>query len=239
MTPDQPQHRKIRSYVLREGRLTAGQERAFRDLWPQWGVQITPGERCDPQTFFDSAAPITLEIGFGNGASLAHYAQQFPARYFLGVEVHGPGVGRLLLDIEAQQLSNIRILRQDAMDVLQALTPASLDAVLLFFPDPWHKKRHHKRRLVNSAFIAQLARVIRPGGYFHAATDWEPYANDMLAQLEAASGFVNRSGKHQFSPRPVERLLTKFEQRGQSLGHGVWDLIFDRVETERVEIEKD
>jgi tRNA (guanine-N7-)-methyltransferase len=233
MNTSLPPQRQIRSFVLRQGRLTAGQERAFRDLWPHWGVTLPASNgqqhELDPASFFARKAPIVMEIGFGNGASLVHYAQQFPQHNFLGVEVHGPGVGRLLLEIERLGLSNIRILRQDAVDVLNALTDASLHAVLLFFPDPWHKKRHHKRRLVKAAFINELARVIRPGGYFHAATDWQAYAQDMLAQLDQAHAFQNRYGIGQYAPRPAERLLTKFEQRGQRLGHGVWDLLYDRI----------
>ena len=171
-----------------------------------------------------------LEIGFGNGETLAEIAARHPNRNYLGVEVHGPGVGHLLLEIERRGLSNLRLVRQDAVDLLDSgLAPASLAGVYLLFPDPWPKKRHHKRRLLNPEFVTRLARVIRPAGLFHAATDWEPYALQMLEVLTASEAlFRNASGPGQFTPRPEDRPLTKFEQRGQRLGHGVWDLIFLR-----------
>jgi tRNA (guanine-N7-)-methyltransferase len=227
-TPDQDRQRPIRSYVLREGRLTNGQERAFAELWPRFGLEYT-GEPLDLSALFGNDRPVWLEIGFGNGDSLAALAERHPDRNYLGVEVHRPGVGHLLLRLEALDLDNVRLLRHDAVEVLRhALSAASLAGVLLFFPDPWHKRRHHKRRILQPAFVDLLARVIRPGGLFHAATDWEDYARQMLAVLEASPRFENAAGPGAFAARPEERPLTRFEQRGQRLGHGVWDLAFRR-----------
>lgn len=250
--------RPIRSFVLREGRLTAGQERAFRELWPRFGIDWQPGEALDPQALFaaaqsdteskvnklvdaiedkpDAAAahaherPITLEIGFGDGESLAAMAAAAPERDFIGLEVHRPGVGHLLLALEQQGLTNVRALRADATALLETGLPsASLDRVQLFFPDPWPKKRHHKRRIVQPGFITAVARVLRPGGTFHLATDWTPYADWMLAMLDNAPElFENSAGPSQFSPRPAQRPTTKFERRGQRLGHQVHDLIYWR-----------
>lgn len=231
-TERQPHHRPVRSFVLREGRLTAAQERAFRELWPRFGVDWTPEKGpLDLRTLFGNDRPMVLEVGFGNGEVLADLAERYPERNFLGVEVHRPGVGHLLLQAEGRGLANVRVLRHDAVELLErGLAPASLDGVLLFFPDPWPKKRHHKRRILNSAFVTLLARAIRPGGRFHAATDWEPYALQMLEVLTAADDlFASTAGPGAFSPRPAYRPLTKFEQRGRRLGHGVWDLVFRRL----------
>jgi tRNA (guanine-N7-)-methyltransferase len=223
-------HRPIRSFVLRQGRMTAAQERAFARLWPRFGVDWAPGERLDLRALFGNAGPVYLEIGFGNGECLAAMAERRPDRNYLGVEVHAPGVGHLLLEIERLGLANVRILRRDAVELLESgLSAGSLAGVYLFFPDPWPKKRHHKRRILNPAFVSLLVRVIRPGGIFHAATDWEPYARQMLAVLESAGRlFVNEAGAGAFAPRPEDRPLTKFERRGQRLGHGVRDLVFRR-----------
>jgi tRNA (guanine-N7-)-methyltransferase len=226
--PEVPRHRPIRSYVLREGRLTAGQDRAFTALWPRWGVEYT-GASLDLSALFGNDRPVWLEIGFGNGDSLAALAERNPDRNYLGIEVHRPGVGHLLLRLEARALGNVRVLRHDAVEVLShSLAPASLAGAFLFFPDPWHKRRHHKRRILQPSFVELLARAIRPGGLFHAATDWEDYAQQMLAVLEASPAFENVAGPGAFSPRPEERPLTRFEERGQRLGHGVWDLLFRR-----------
>ncbi len=175
-------------------------------------------------------APVVLEIGFGNGDSLAEMAEQDPGRNWLGIEVHRPGVGHLLLEIERRAIPNLRVIRHDAVEVLaRGIPPASLDAVQLFFPDPWPKRRHHKRRILSAELVTLLARTLRPGGVFHAATDWEPYAEQMLETLEAASDlFENLSGQGRFAPRPASRPLTKFEQRGERLGHRVRDLVFQR-----------
>lgn len=228
--------RAIRSFVLREGRLTPGQQRAFDELWPRFGVgshddlEWPQGQTLDLAGIFGNDHPVTLEIGFGNGDSLAEMAAAAPDRNFIGIEVHRPGVGHLLLRIEELGLTNLRVLRKDAVQVLErAIAPASLDRVQLFFPDPWHKKRHHKRRILQPAFVALLARAIRPGGHFHAATDWQDYAEHMMQVLSAAGElFKNTAGPGHYTPRPDERPLTKFEQRGHRLGHGVWDLVFRR-----------
>ena len=221
-------HRPIRSYVLREGRLTPGQERAFRELWPAWGVDFEAHRALDPGALFGNNNPVWLEIGFGNGESLAAYAQANPHINYLGIEVHGPGVGHLLLRIEELGLKNLRVMKHDAVEVLKSLPDASLEGIMLFFPDPWHKKKHHKRRILQPAFVEELARLIRPGGLFHAATDWEEYAEQMMQVLSDSEAFENTAGDGHYSPRPESRPLTKFEQRGQRLGHGVWDLLFRR-----------
>lgn len=226
---DRRTHRAIRSYVLRGGRLTTGQQRAFEQFWPHWGLDYrsTP---LDLGEIFGNDHPVFLEIGFGNGESLAEMARRHPERNYLGVEVHAPGVGHLLLRLHEYGCRNVRVIKHDAVEVLQHMVPtASLDGVYLFFPDPWHKKRHHKRRILQPSLIDRLAKVIRPGGFFHAATDWQDYAEHMLDVLGADRGrFRNQAGPGNFTPRPDDRPLTKFEQRGQRLGHGVWDLVFIR-----------
>jgi tRNA (guanine-N7-)-methyltransferase len=223
-------HHPIRSFVLREGRLTSAQERAFRDLWPRLGVDWQPGTTLDPEALFGPGHLTYLEIGFGNGETLAQMAAERPERRYLGVEVHRPGVGHLLLELERRGLTNVRVLRRDAVELLtQGLPPASLEGVYLFFPDPWPKQRHHKRRILKPEFVDLLARVIRPGGTFHAATDWAPYAEQMLSVLDAATDtFTNTAPDGSYSPRPDDRPLTKFERRGQRLGHAVHDLVFRR-----------
>lgn len=300
--------RAVRSFVLREGRLTAGQERAFRELWPRFGWDWQPGEPLDPWRLFGTPAvsapappvsssrvpshrladaaptearaaepacersepasdeatvrdagkaaasapgmaesaraesavpasrgeraarPVTLEIGFGDGESLAAMAAAAPERDFIGVEVHRPGVGHLLIKLEQEGLTNVRVLRADAMAVLSdALPAACLDRVQLYFPDPWPKKRHHKRRIVQPQVIAAVARVLQPGGIWHLATDWPPYAGWMLAMLDGAADlFENLAGSGNFSQRPPERPITKFERRGERLGHPVFDLLYRR-----------
>ncbi|MFE8033580.1 tRNA (guanosine(46)-N7)-methyltransferase TrmB [Thiohalocapsa marina] len=227
---DAPPRRPVRSFVLREGRLTTGQARAFSELWPRFGVDRRPEQPLDLPALFGNGNPCVLEIGFGNGESLAKMAQSQPGRNFLGLEVHRPGVGHLLLEIERRELDNLRVMRADALELLRdGLAPGSLAAVQLFFPDPWPKKRHHKRRIVQPAFLRLVARALASGGTFHAATDWEPYAEHMLATLEAADTlFRNAAGRGRFSPRPPERPQTKFERRGEGLGHRVHDLIYIR-----------
>ena len=229
-SPDQADrpHRPIRSFVLREGRLTPGQQRAFDTLWPKWGLEFSERE-LDLGELFGNRQPVYVEIGFGNGESLAEMARRHPDRNYIGIEVHRPGVGHLLLRLDELELDNVRVLREDAMEVLRRrLQDASLEAVQLFFPDPWHKKRHHKRRIVQSAFFELVARKLVAGGILHMATDWENYAGHMLAVGDAAPAFRNCAGAGHFSLRPDYRPVTKFEQRGQRLGHGVWDLIFVR-----------
>ena len=220
--------RHIRSFVRREGRITAGQQRALQHLWPRYGLEVDTV--LDVANIFGRKAPCTLEIGFGNGESLATMAEQQPEYDFIGIEVHRPGIGRLLQQLEEHNLDNVRVMREDAVQVLKSCIPDnSLDRVLLFFPDPWHKKRHHKRRIVQPDFIELLSRKIRPGGRLHMATDWEDYATHMLETMEQSPAFHNCAGSGNFSARPDYRPVTKFEQRGQRLGHGVWDLLYERV----------
>ena len=227
--PESPPKRRIRSFVRREGRLTRGQQRALDALFPRYGVSLDDGP-LDFEKLFGRAAPVTLEIGFGNGAALLEMARRHPAENFLGIEVHRPGVGNLLLQMEKQGIGNIRVSRDDAVEVLERQIPdASLARVCLFFPDPWHKKRHHKRRIVQPDFVQLVRRRLVPGGEFHLATDWEDYAQHMLAVLDAAEGFGNVAGPGRFIPRPASRPHTRFEARGERLGHGVWDLLYRRT----------
>jgi tRNA (guanine-N7-)-methyltransferase len=221
-------HRPIRSYVLRQGRVTEAQQRAFDQLWPRYGLTLDEAQ-LDLRELFGNTNPITLEIGFGNGESLAEMARQTPEQNYLGVEVHSPGVGHLMIKLDEYACSNVRILQTDAMELLRHHLPAScLSRVQLYFPDPWPKKRHHKRRIVNPEFAGLLSQALVPGGVLHMATDWENYAEQMMEVITAHPDFVNQAGETHFSPRPENRPLTKFEQRGQRLGHGVWDLLFER-----------
>ncbi|MCP5305251.1 MAG: tRNA (guanosine(46)-N7)-methyltransferase TrmB [Chromatiaceae bacterium] len=221
-------HRSVRSFVLRAGRLTTGQQRALDQLLPQWGLEFA-AQPLDLAEVFGNTQPVYLEIGFGNGESLAAMAQAHPERNYLGVEVHRPGVGHLLLRLEETGCRNVRVIAHDAVEVLQQMLPAgALQGVYLFFPDPWHKKRHHKRRILQPALLDTLARVIRPGGLFHAATDWQDYAEHMLRVLNDDPRFINTAAGGDYVPRPADRPPTKFERRGQRLGHGVWDLVFTR-----------
>jgi tRNA (guanine-N7-)-methyltransferase len=225
-----PSRRPVRSFVLRQGRMTAAQERAFAELWPRYGVDWEPGVVLDLPALFGNHRRVGLEIGFGNGDSLAEMAAADQGLNWLGVEVHGPGVGHLLLQIERRGLANLRVVRHDAVELLaRGLGPGVLDRVQIFFPDPWPKTRHHKRRILSPQFVALMGRAIRPGGTFHAATDWGPYAEQMLAVLEAPeSPFANRAGPGRYAERPAERPLTRFERRGERLGHQVRDLVFLR-----------
>ena len=222
--------RRIRSFVRREGRLTKGQQRALAELFSQYGITLQQGI-IDFDALFGRRGARILEIGFGNGASLAEMATEHPENDYLGIEVHRPGVGNLLLQIEKQSLNNIRVSNDDAIEVLEQQIPdESLDDVYLFFPDPWHKKKHHKRRIVQPAFVNLIQRKLKPGGIFHMATDWENYAEHMMAAMSTAAGFKNIAGEGQYTARPAYRPLTKFEQRGHRLGHGVWDLVFRKME---------
>ena len=223
---DSATRRRIRSYVLRAGRMTDSQQRALQEQWPDWGLEHRAGQ-LDFQTAFGRNAPRIIEVGFGMGHSLAETAAAMPDTDFVGIEVHEPGVGKLLHTIGEQGLRNIRIYRHDAVEVLRDCIPdESLDAVHIFFPDPWHKKRHHKRRLIQPAFVALVKRKLKPGGVLHLATDWENYAEQMMEVLSAVEGLSNTCTEGQFAPRPAHRPLTKFERRGERLGHGVWDLVF-------------
>ena len=207
--------------------MTPAQRRAFTQLLPRFGVE--PDGRLELDRVFGRVAPRTLEIGFGNGETLATLATGSPHTDFLGIEVHRPGVGHLLLELERRQLGNVRVICADAVETLaHQLAPTGFDQILLLFPDPWPKHRHHKRRILQPAFIELVADHLKPGGTFHLATDWEDYARQMLADLDASAHFRNAAGKGRFSPRPAYRPVTKFERRGQRLGHGVRDLVYLR-----------
>ncbi len=220
-------NRTIRSFVLRQGRLTKGQQYALKHLWPLYGINFKKTDSIlDLQQLFNRNAPITLEIGFGNGDSLATMAKAAPERDFIGIEVHRPGVGRLLHLIEEYELNNLRIIHDDAVEVLKQHIPQhSLDSVQLFFPDPWHKKKHNKRRIVQNEFVKLIHSLLKKEGIFHLATDWEEYAKHMSNVMEASENFNSLSASP-FSVRPDNRPLTKFENRGLKLGHGVWDLLY-------------
>jgi tRNA (guanine-N7-)-methyltransferase len=218
----------IRSFVRRQGRITLAQQAALEHLWPLFGLE--PAQAFKPAGAFGRDAPLILEIGFGNGESLAQMALAAPEKDFVGIEVHRPGVGHLLLKIDELGLRNVRVYCADAVDILRGqIAENSLDGAQVFFPDPWHKKRHHKRRLINPGFVALLADRLKPGGVLHCATDWEPYAEQMLEVLDACPSLRNRAGKGSFSERPSYRPLTKFETRGQGLGHRVRDLLFEKI----------
>jgi tRNA (guanine-N7-)-methyltransferase len=226
--PAQAVGRRIRSFVLRMGRMTPGQERAFERHWSSKGLRRENGP-IDFQQVFGRNAPTILEIGFGMGQSLLQMAQQAPERNFIGIEVHRPGVGRLLHGMDEANVQNIRVYCDDAVEVLaQCIPDASLAGVQIFFPDPWHKKKHNKRRLIQPAFVQLLRAKLQLGGVLHLATDWQDYAEQMLAVMSAAPGFRNQAGAG-YAPRPDYRPITKFEQRGERLGHGVWDLLFEKV----------
>jgi len=222
-----PGQQPIRSYVLRQGRMSVAQRRAYDQLLERHAIAFTP-QPLDLDAAFGRGAPTVLEIGFGMGETTATIAQAHPEQNYLAVEVHTPGVGSLLKHIDAQQLVNLRIVQHDAVDVVaQMLAPATLDGIHVFFPDPWPKKRHHKRRLIQPPFVALLASRLRPGGYLHLATDWHDYALQMLAVLSAEPAL--RNAHTGFAPRPAHRPATKFERRGVNLGHGVWDVLFRRT----------
>lgn len=225
-SPTHPLHRPIRSYVLRQGRISHAQQRAYDALLPLFALpyQASP---IDFGPIFERDAPRVLEIGFGMGESTAAIAAGHPETDFIGVEVHTPGVGSLLKQIGERDLKNVRIIQHDAVEVLRhMIAENTLSGIHLFFPDPWPKLRHHKRRLIQAEFTHLLASRLRPGGYLHAATDWEPYAEHMLATLGHEALLENTVGG--YAPRPAYRPLTKFEQRGLKLGHGVWDIVFKK-----------
>jgi tRNA (guanine-N7-)-methyltransferase len=218
--------RHIRSYVLRQSRVSPAQQRACETLLPRFGIAYA-AHALDLDQAFGRIAPKILEIGFGMGDSTATIALAHPEYDYLALEVHTPGVGNLLKLIDAQQISNIRIIQHDAVEVLRDMIGnETLDGVHIFFPDPWHKARHNKRRLIQAPFIAQLVQKLKSGGYIHVATDWQDYAEQVLAVL-AAEPLLENTAKD-YAPRPDYRPLTKFEQRGLRLGHGVWDLVFRR-----------
>ncbi|MBN7819317.1 tRNA (guanosine(46)-N7)-methyltransferase TrmB [Bowmanella yangjiangensis] len=221
--------RKIRSFVKREGRLTKGQARAIEANWSSMGLSVDNG-MLDFSQVFGRQAPVVLEIGFGMGKSLVEMAAAEPDKDFIGIEVHRPGIGACLADAEAAGIKNLRVFEHDAVEVLaQCIPDASLARMQLYFPDPWHKSRHHKRRIVQPEFAQKVRQKLAIGGVWHMATDWENYAEHMLEVMSQAEGYKNQSASQDYVPRPDFRPLTKFEQRGHRLGHGVWDLMFERI----------
>jgi tRNA (guanine-N7-)-methyltransferase len=218
----------IRSFVIRAGRITLGQKNAFDSWWPSYGLSLYHG-RINPEQVFGRVAPLVLEIGFGMGDSLLQMARQEPDKNFIGIEVHPPGVGRLINVAGQEGLKNLRVYMADAMDVMEDCIPDDcIDRLQLYFPDPWHKKKHNKRRMLQPAFVQNIRPKVRPGGVFHMATDWQNYAEQMLEVMSAAPGFENQMVGGDYAPRPEYRPITKFEKRGERLGHGVWDLLFQK-----------
>ena len=227
-----PEYRKksIRSYVVRAGRMTDGQRNAFDNSWAQYGLKLADGA-IDTDAEFARSGPKVLEIGFGMGDSLLQMAVAEPETDFIGIEVHPPGVGTLMNGAKERGIENLRVYLADANDVLEECFAAqSIDRLQLYFPDPWHKKKHNKRRIVQPEFVQLVREKLRPGGVLHMATDWEHYAEQMLETLDAAEGFENIAGLGAYSPRPDYRPMTKFEMRGERLGHGVWDLIYKKID---------
>jgi tRNA (guanine-N7-)-methyltransferase len=221
-----PTEHRIRSFVTRAGRLSVAQARALEELGPTFLLPYAKAP-LDFAAAFGRSAPVILEIGFGMGDTTAHIARAMPEKDFIGVEVHTPGVGSLLKQIGEQNIGNLRLLQHDAVEVLTQMIPAgSLAGVHVFFPDPWHKARHNKRRLIQGPFVKLLAERLAPGGYLHCATDWQEYAEQMLEVLGAEPALKNTAGG--YAPQPAYRPLTKFENRGLRLGHGVWDLVFHK-----------
>ncbi|WP_372599804.1 tRNA (guanosine(46)-N7)-methyltransferase TrmB [Amphritea sp.] len=221
--------RTVKSFVLRAGRMTEGQQKAMETVWPHMGLELSQG-MLDLTEVFGREAPVVLEIGFGMGDSLIEMAKHQPEKNYIGIEVHRPGVGRLLSNAEKEGLSNIRVFCDDAIEVLARCIPdGSLSTVQLFFPDPWHKKKHNKRRIVQLAFAETIRKKLKVGGQFHMATDWENYAEHMMEVMSAAPGYRNVAGDQAYSPQPEWRPVTKFQKRGERLGHGVWDLMFERT----------
>ncbi len=226
--PGQPggEHGHIRSFVLRQGRVSVAQQRFYDEGMPRWGIPYQPA-LIDLDLVFGRHAPVILEIGCGMGETTAHIAQAQPENNFIGIEVHTPGVGSLLKEIATRELANLRVVQHDAVEVVRdMIPPGSLAGIHVFFPDPWHKKRHNKRRLIQGPFVRTLAERLAPGGYFHCATDWEEYAHQMREVLGAEPLLQNTA--EGFAPRPPYRPQTKFETRGLRLGHGVWDVVFRR-----------
>ncbi|MDD1782328.1 tRNA (guanosine(46)-N7)-methyltransferase TrmB [Enterovibrio sp. ZSDZ35] len=230
MTEDGKVLRKIRSFVRREGRLTKGQEQAMNDCWPTMGIDFEE-KQLNWTEVFGNDNPVVLEIGFGMGASLVEMAKNAPEKNFVGIEVHSPGVGACLMAARDAGITNLRVMCHDAVEVFEHMLPvASLETVQLFFPDPWHKARHHKRRIVQPEFVQMLRDKLKIGGIFHMATDWENYAEHMVEVMDVAPGYKNTATNGSYIDRPEERPLTKFEARGHRLGHGVWDMKYARVE---------
>lgn len=220
--------RRIRSYVLRQGRVTQAQKRAFTDHWPLYGVEYT-AQLKNFDTIFSRQAELVLEIGFGNGEQMQFAASNQANRNFIGVEVHGPGVGRLLNGLAEDKSSNVRVYQHDAVEVLKNEIPdAALSEVRIYFPDPWHKKKHNKRRLIQCDFVQLLCQKMKPGALLHLATDWENYAEHIWDICDIEPQLENKNGTRGFAPRPEWRRQTHFETRGLKLGHGVWDLLYTK-----------
>ena len=225
-TADSGQRRGIKSFVLRQGHMTAAQQRAIDENWPQFGLDFQAAP-VDLNAAFGHSNPKILEIGFGMGTATAEIARRLPEKDFLAIDVHGPGVGNLLKLITENQITNIRVMRHDAVEVVESmLGEGSLDGIHIFFPDPWHKKRHNKRRLIQAPFVAKLLPKLKSGGYIHLATDWQEYAEQMLEVLGGFAELKNTAAD--YAPTPSYRPETKFEARGKRLGHGVWDLVFEK-----------
>lgn len=224
-------HKPIRSFTIRGGKLTKGQQRALQTLWPTYGLSLDDlaDKPADLQQIFKRSAPTILEIGFGDGKALLEVAQQNPQQNFIGVEVHQSGIGHLMIRLHDYNLTNVKLFCADAIDVLNtAISDQSLAKICLFFPDPWPKKKHHKRRIVQPDFIDLVAKKLESDGIFHYATDWQNYADDAIGKLELSPTLINIAGRGSFSPRPQHRPETKFEKRGLRLGHGVWDIIMQK-----------
>ena len=214
---------------MRTGRKTEGQRYALEHYWPRYGLEFDATTALDFSRLFPNSHGVKLEIGFGMGDSLVQMAQQDSAHGYIGIEVHTPGVGHCLAKLHEAEITNLRLISHDAIEVLESMIPPqSLDAVFLFFPDPWHKQRHHKRRIVNQQFRDLVFRALKPGGVLHMATDWQDYARHMARECCADERFANLGDEQGFSPKPDYRPTTKFERRGERLGHGVWDLLFAR-----------
>ncbi len=218
----------IRSFVIRAGRMTEGQKAAFDTWWPRYGVSFFAGQ-FDARTVFHNTNPLVVEMGFGMGDSLLSMAQAAPETNFVGIEVHPPGVGRLINNAGKAALKNLKVFMADATDVLSdCFADDSIDRFQLFFPDPWHKKKHHKRRVVQIDFLQLVHKKLRLGGVLHMATDWQPYAEFMLEVVQQCQGWHNTGDASGYSPRPEYRPITKFEKRGENLGHGVWDILLSK-----------
>ncbi len=223
--------RPIRSFVLRQGRVTNAQQHALDEHWPSYGIDFSE-QVLAFNKLFNNQKEVIVEIGFGNGESLLQQAKNQPEYNFIGIEVHGPGVGHLIHLANSENIHNIKIIRHDAVEVLKhQLANNSLKQLQLFFPDPWHKKRHHKRRIINPAFIQLVHKKLKTGGFFHMATDWQHYAQQMLAEMDTAEGFLNTSGSGNYAKNQGARCESKFERRGLKLGHGVWDLIYEKQQS--------
>ncbi len=222
--------RSIRSFAVRGSKLTTGQQRALQELWPVYGLSLKEleGVQADFRQIFGRCAPTVMEIGFGDGKALFEVAQQNPQQNFIGVEVHRPGIGRLMMRLHRHNLTNVKLFCADAIDVLnQGIGDQSLAKICLFFPDPWPKKKHHKRRIIQQPFIDLVAKKLAPDGVFHYATDWQDYADEAMSKLELSPVLVNIAGTGKFSPCP-QRPETKFEKRGHQLGHAVWDIVMQK-----------